>query len=107
MMQEPSSTTTLCGSSAAPPICHGSLPAKGGRLWKFLSKTTAASPRIRIDAPIVMMISVTAEAPARRLDREPMQQQADRDRDDDGEDRGERQRKRRRPPQTPSPSRPA
>ena len=42
---------------------HGSAPNSGGRLWKFLSKITPATPRSRIEAPMVMMISVTAEAP--------------------------------------------
>jgi len=42
---------------------HGLSPANGGRLWKFLSKTTAARPRMRMDAAMVMMINVTAEAP--------------------------------------------
>ena len=59
----PMSTIRLCGSSAAPPIIHGSVPAKAGNEWKFLSNTMAEMPRRKIEAPMVMMISVTADAP--------------------------------------------
>ena len=54
---------TLCGNTAAPPTKNGLEPANGGSEWKFLSKTRLATPRSRMEAPMVMMISVTADAP--------------------------------------------
>ncbi len=72
----PPSTQKLCGRIAAPPKRIGASPEKAGSEWNCLSKTTCASPRRKIEAPMVMMISVTAEA-ARRFDGEPVQQQAD------------------------------
>src|ERR1700674_242986 len=57
----PSNTTAVCGSTEAPPIFHGSALTKDGRSWKFLSKTIAAVPRSKMEAPIVMMRQLTAE----------------------------------------------
>ena len=56
-------TQKLCGWTAAPNTSTGVSPVKAGSLWNCLSKTIWATPRRRIEAPIVMMISVTAEAP--------------------------------------------
>ena len=63
MTAVPPSTQKLCGWIAAPNKSTGASPVKAGSLWNCLSKTICATPRNRIDAPIVMMIKVTADAP--------------------------------------------
>ena len=57
------STHRLCGRMVAPAIWMGASPEKGLSAWIFLSHVSVARPRSRIEAPIVMMISVTTEAP--------------------------------------------
>ena len=47
----------------APATAIGVSPVNGLSACRFLSHTSIASPRRKIDAPIVMMISVTTEAP--------------------------------------------
>ena len=59
----PPSTQRLCGKSVAPRISIGRSPEKAGNWWNCLSKTIWATPRMNIDAPMVMMIKVTGEAP--------------------------------------------
>ena len=59
----PKSTMMLCGRRAAPPTMIGLLPANGASEWKFLSNTIEAMPRIKIEAPMVMMMRLTADAP--------------------------------------------
>ena len=57
------STHRLCGRSVAPTIAIGRSPENGGSACSFLSQTSVARPRRKIDAPMVMMISVTTGAP--------------------------------------------
>ena len=59
----PPITQRFCGSSVAPPRCSGVSPEKCGMAWKFLPQMSWATPRRKIDAPMVMMMSVTTEAP--------------------------------------------
>src|SRR3989304_2605276 len=56
-------THRLCGTMVAPAIAIGSSPVNAGRAWIFLSHTSAPRPRSRIEAPMVMMMSVTTDAP--------------------------------------------
>ena len=56
-------TQSDCGVSVAPSTSIGWSPEKLGSRWNCLSKTTWARPRRKIDAPMVMMISVTTLAP--------------------------------------------
>ena len=57
------STTRLCGRMVAPPMWIGSLPNSAGRLWKRRSNTICATPRRKIEAPMVIMISATGLEP--------------------------------------------
>ena len=47
----------------APAMAMGRSPLNGGRLWKLRSQITWAAPRRKIEAPMVMIMSVTTEAP--------------------------------------------
>ena len=51
----------------------------GGSEWKRLSKSTCAAPRRKMDAPMVMMMRLTVDAPSRRLDRKRPERQPDED----------------------------
>ena len=57
------STHRLCGRIVAPASSIGLSPEKGCIACSFLSHTRVANPRSRMEAPIVMMMSVTTEAP--------------------------------------------
>jgi hypothetical protein len=56
-------TQSVCGRSAAPKSAIGCSPLKAGSEWIFLSQTSVARPRSRIEAPMVMMMRVTMPAP--------------------------------------------
>ena len=47
----------------APRIWIGVSPEKAGKRWSCLSKTSCATPRMKIEAPMVMMMSETTGAP--------------------------------------------
>ena len=59
----PAITQRLCGSSVAPPMRIGASPEKLGKRCSCLSNTTCATPRMKIEAPMVMMMSETTGAP--------------------------------------------
>ena len=88
----PASTQRLCGRMVAPRIWIGVSPEKAGKRWSCLSKTSCATPRMKIEAPMVMMMSETTGAPragsiASLLSATPTAAVAG-----DGDQRGERQR---------------
>ena len=66
--------------------------AASGSCESACRRRTAAAPRIKIEAPIVMMISVTGDAPRAGAMASRYSSNAEDDRDEDGEQRGERQR---------------
>ncbi len=57
-----------------------------------MPNSTSATPRRKIDAPIVMMIKVTTDASRTGSTRDPLEHQADPDRERDGDGDAERQR---------------
>ena len=59
----PASTQRLCGRIVAPMMRIGVSPEKAGKRWSCLSKTSCATPRMKIEAPMVMMMSDTTGAP--------------------------------------------
>ena len=60
---EPAITHRLCGRIVAPKMRIGSSPEKAGKVWICLPNTSCAAPRIKIEAPMVMMTSDTTGAP--------------------------------------------
>ena len=61
--EAPASTQSDCGRIVAPRIWIGVSPEKAGKRWSCLSKTSCATPRMKIEAPMVMMMSETTGAP--------------------------------------------
>ena len=59
----PKSTQSAWGRMVAPMIWIGVSPVKAGKRWSCLSKTSWATPRMKIQAPMVMMMSDTTGAP--------------------------------------------
>jgi len=59
----PPRTQKLCDWTDAPSTSIGASPENDGSLWNCLSNRICAAPRSRIEAPMVMMIKVTAGAP--------------------------------------------
>jgi|GEM_PF-5587100 len=57
----PNITHILCGRMVAPPTMMGLSPVNDGRAWNCLSSTICATPRRKIEAPMVMMMMVTTE----------------------------------------------
>ena len=55
-------THSDCGRIAAPSTRMGASPEKEASWWNSLPHTTSASPRRKMEAPMVMMMSVTTEA---------------------------------------------
>ena len=88
----PASTQRLCGRMVAPRIRIGVSPEKAGKRWSCLSKTSCATPRMKIEAPMVMMISDTTGAPRAGSIASLLSADADRGGGGDREQRRERQR---------------
>ncbi|CFN71817.1 Uncharacterised protein [Bordetella pertussis] len=67
----------LCDRMVAPSTCIGSSPENAGRLWICLPNRLCTAPRMKIEAPMVMMMSETTGAPragsiARRFNATPV-----------------------------------
>ena len=88
----PASTQSDCGRMVAPRIWIGVSPEKAGKRWSCLSKTSCATPRMKIEAPMVMMMSETTGAPRAGSMASLLSATPDGGGAGDGDERGERER---------------